>query len=310
MRRLPCSFVDTPMIDILALSPLPDTLAPSLAEHFTIHVGLDAAPLDRIRGLVGGGAMRLDADMLARLPSLEIVAVHGVGHDGIDKAALDARGVALAITAGTLTEDVADLAIGLWLAVERRIALNDRAVRDGGWNVPLARRASGRRIGVFGLGAIGRAIAARAAPFASELLYTARSAKDVPWRFLPDLRALAAASDVLFLAAAAGAETDGAVDAGVLAALGPQGVLVNVARGSLVDQAALIAALDAGGIAGAGLDVFVHEPAVPAALHRDTVVLSPHQGSATHEARAAMAAMVVANLDAHFAGREPPGLVR
>lgn len=298
------------MIDILALSPLPDTLAPSLSEHYAVYVGLDTAPLDRIRGLVGGGAMRLDAGVLAQLPKLEFVAVHGVGHDGIDKAALAARGITLAITAGTLTEDVADLAIGLWLAVERRIAVNDRAVRGGGWDVPLARRASGRRIGVFGLGAIGRAIAARAAPFASELLYTARSAKDVPWRYVPDLRTLAAASDVLFLAAAAGAETDGAVDAGVLAALGPQGVLMNVARGSLVDQAALIAALDAGGIAGAGLDVFADEPAVPAALHRDTVVLSPHQGSATHEARAAMAAMVVANLDAHFAGREPPGLVR
>lgn len=298
------------MIDILALSPLPDTLAPSLSEHFTVHIGLDAAPLDRVRALVGGGAMRVDADLIARLPKLEIVAVHGVGHDGIDKAALAARGVTLAITAGTLTEDVADLAIGLWLAVERRIALNDRAVRSGGWDVPLARRATGRRIGVFGLGAIGQAIAARAAPFAAELLYTARSEKDVPWRFVPDLPALATESDVLFLTAAAGPETDGAVDAGVLAVLGPQGVLVNVARGSVVDQAALIAALGAGGIAGAGLDVFADEPAVPTALHRDTVVLSPHQGSATHEARAAMAAMVVANLDAQFAGREPPGLVR
>jgi lactate dehydrogenase-like 2-hydroxyacid dehydrogenase len=298
------------MIDILALSPLPDTLAPSLAGHFTIHIGLDAAPLDRIRALVGGGAMRLDASVLARLPNLEIVAIHGVGHDGVDKAALAARGIPLAITADTLTEDVADLAIGLWLAVERRIAVNDRAVRGGGWDVPLARRASGRRIGVFGLGAIGRAIAARAMPFAGELLYTARSEKDVAWRFLPDLRALAMESDVLFLAAAAGPETDGAVDADVLAALGPQGVLVNIARGSLVDQAALIAALDAGGIAGAGLDVFADEPTVPAALIRDDVVLSPHQGSASVEARAAMAAMVVANLDAHFAGRAPPGLVR
>jgi lactate dehydrogenase-like 2-hydroxyacid dehydrogenase len=298
------------MIDILALSPLPETLAPSLAGHFTVHVGLDGAPLDRVRALVGGGAMRVDANLIARLPQLEIVAVHGVGHDGIDTAALAARGIALAITAGTLTEDVADLAVGLWLAVERRIAVNDRAVRSGGWDVPLARRATGRRIGVFGLGAIGRAIAARAAPFAAELLYTAHSEKDVPWRFVPDLPALAAASDVLFLAAAAGPDTDGVVDAGVLAALGPRGVLVNVARGSLVDQAALIAALDAGGVAGAALDVFADEPAVPAALHRDTVVLSPHQGSATQEARAAMAAMVVANLEAQFAGAAPPGLVR
>jgi hydroxypyruvate reductase len=299
------------MIDILSLSPLPDTLAPLLAAHFTLHVGIDDAPRDRIRALVGGGSMTLDAALLDRLPALEIVAVHGVGHDGIDRAALAARGVTLAITAGVLTEDVADLAIGLWLAVERRIAATDRVVRDGGWSVPLARRASGRRIGVYGLGAIGRAIAVRAAPFAAEVLYTARSAKpDVPWRYVADLHALAAESDVLMLAAAPNPDNVGAVDAAVLAALGPRGVLVNVARGALVDEPALVAALEGGTIAGAGLDVFAAEPDVPDALRRENVMLSSHQGSATVEARAAMAAMVVANLTAHFAGEVPPGLVR
>ena len=299
------------MIPILSLSPLPETLTPALRERYALHVGTEDAPLDVVRALVGGGSMIVDAALLDRLPRLEIVAVHGVGHDGIDRAALAARGIALAITSDVLTGDVADLAIGLWLAVERRIAANDRAVRAGGWSVPLARRASGRRIGIYGLGAIGRAIAMRAAPFAGDMLYTARSARpDVPWRFVADLAALAAASDVLFLAAAAGPDNAGAVDAGVLAALGPGGVLVNVARGSLVDQPALIAALASGGIAGAGLDVFADEPAVPAALHRETVVLSPHQGSATVEARTAMAALVVANLDAHFADATPPGLVR
>ena len=299
------------MIPILSLSTLPDTLTPALRPRYALYRGDDGSPLDTVRGLVGGGSMVVDATLLDRLPRLEIVAVHGVGHDGIDKAALDARGIALTITRDVLTEDVADLAIGLWLAVERRIAANDRILRCGGWSVPLARRASGRRVGIYGLGAIGRAIAVRATPFAGEILYGARSAKpDVPWRFIAGLEALAAASDVLFLAAAAGAETAGAVDAAVLAALGPEGVLVNVARGSLVDQPALIAALATGAIAGAGLDVFADEPAVPAALHRDTVVMSPHQGSATREARAAMAAMVVANLDAHFAGATPPGLLR
>ena len=297
------------MIDVLALSPLPATLAPVLERTFAIHVGEENAPLDRVRALVGGGAMRVDAALLDRLPALEIVAVHGVGHDGIDAAALSERGIALAITADVLTDDVADLAIGLWLAVERNIVRNDRAVRERGWSVPLARRASGRRIGIYGLGAIGRAIAVRAAPFAGELLYTARSAKAVPWRFVADLPTLAAESDVLFLAAASGADNAGAVDAGVLAALGPAGVLVNVARGGLVDEAALVAALEAGTIAGAGLDVFADEPAVPATLLRANVVLSPHQGSATVAARAAMAAAVVANLRAHVAGGSPPGLV-
>ncbi|MCP3734377.1 2-hydroxyacid dehydrogenase [Sphingomonas sp. RP10(2022)] len=299
------------MTPILALSPLPETLAPLLEARFAVHVGEVGAPLATIRALVGGGSMRVDAALLDRLPALEIVAIHGVGHDGIDRSALQARGIALAITSDVLTDDVADLAIGLWLAVERRIVANDRAVRDGGWPVPLARRASGRRIGIYGLGAIGRAIALRAAPFAGELLYTARTPKpDVPWRFVPDLPALAEASDVLILAAASGPDNAGAVDARVLAALGASGVLVNVARGALVDQPALIAALTAGGIAGAGLDVFADEPDVPEGLRRDTVVLSPHQGSATVEARAAMAAMVVANLEAHVAGATPPGLVR
>lgn len=298
------------MIHILALSPLPETLTPSLAARFTLHVGIDGAPRDRIRALVGGGSMRVDAALLDRLPALEMVAVHGVGHDGIDDAALATRGIALAITAGVLTEDVADLAIGLWLAVERRIAANDHVVRSGGWSVPLARRASGRRIGVYGLGAIGRAIAMRAAPFAGEVLYNARSAKsDVPWRYVADLHALAAESDVLMLAAEPNPDTIGAVDAAVLAALGPEGALVNVARGALVDQPALVAALEAGTIAGAGLDVFADEPDVPDALRRENVVLSSHQGSATVEARAAMAGMVVANLEAHFAGAVPPGLV-
>jgi len=299
------------MIDILALTTLPDTLVPALRQSFVLHTGIDIAPRERIRALVGGGSLHVDALLLDRLPSLEIVAVHGVGHDGIDRAALAARDIALTITPDVLTDDVADLAIGLWLALERRIAVNHAVVREGGWLVPLGRRASGRRIGIYGLGAIGRAIAHRAAPFAGDLLYTARSAKpDISWRFVPDLRTLARDSDVLFLAAAAGPGTIGVVDADVLAALGRDGVLVNVARGSLIDQTALAAALATNGIAGAALDVFADEPTVPAALRRETVVLSPHQGSATVEARAAMAALVVANLHAHFAGTLPPGLVR
>lgn len=292
------------MVDLYLATAASDTLRAALAARFTVHEG---DPPPTTRAIVGGGQMRLDAAMLERLPALEIVAINGVGYDGLDLAALRTRGVRVTTTPDVLTEDVADLAIGLMLAVFRRIAANDAAVRGGGWKVPLGRRASGRRIGIFGLGKIGTAIAERAAPFAGELFYTARSEKPVAWRYLPDIGALAEASDVLILAAPGGAETDKIVDSTVLGLLGAEGVLINVARGSLVDEVALIAALETDTIAGAGLDVFAAEPQVPEALRTlEQVVLAPHQGSATVETQAAMAALVVANLDAHFAGQPLP----
>jgi len=293
--------------DIFLATAVSPALELLLAERFTLH--RDASP-PTTKAIVGGGQMTVDAALLDRLPELEIIAIHGVGHDGIDHDAVAARGIRIAITADVLTEDVADQAIALWLAVDRRIAANDRAMRMGNWTVPLGRRASGRRIGIFGLGRIGQAIARRAEPFGGEILYTARSEKRVAWRFVPDLAMLAAESDVLFLAAPGGEETRGVVDAGVLDRLGADGVLVNVARGSLVEEDALIAALESHRIAGAGLDVFADEPDVPYALRRmNHVVLAPHQGSATREGRAAMAELVVANLDAHFAGLAVPGLL-
>ncbi|MDY0958137.1 2-hydroxyacid dehydrogenase [Sphingomonas sp. CFBP8993] len=293
--------------DLFLATAVPPALDIMLAERFTIH---RETPPPTTRAIVGGGMMTVDAALLDRLPELEIIAVHGVGHDGIDRAAVAARGIRIAITPDILTEDVADQAIALWLAVDRRIAANDRALRMGNWTVPLGRRASGRRIGIFGLGRIGEAIARRAEPFGGEILYTARSAKPVAWRFVPDLATLATESDVLFLAAPGGDETRGVVDAQVLNRLGTEGVLVNIARGSLVDEAALVAALESHRIAGAGLDVFADEPDVPYALRRmNHVVLAPHQGSATREGRAAMAEMVVANLDAHFGGEVPPGFL-
>ncbi|MEK9212594.1 2-hydroxyacid dehydrogenase [Sphingomonas sp. 2378] len=293
--------------DIFLATAIPPALEIALAERFTLHRD---TPPPTTRAIVGGGMMTVDAALLDRLPELQVIAVHGVGFDGIDRDATAARGIRIAITPDALTDDVADQAIALWLAVDRRIAANDRALRMGNWTVPLGRRASGRRIGIFGLGRIGQAIARRAEPFAKKILYTARSEKPVAWRFVPDLAQLAAESDVLILAAPGGAETRGVVDAEVLDRLGADGVLVNIARGSLVDEDALIAALEAHRIAGAGLDVFADEPEVPYALRRmNHVVLAPHQGSATREGRAEMAEMVVANLEAHFAGREVPGLL-
>ncbi len=290
-----------PHPDLLLISNVPAPLRAALAERFTLHEG---TPVPGIRAVVGGGMAKLDAALLDQLPDLEIVAIHGIGHDGIDTVALRARGIPLTLTPDVLTEDVADLAIALMLAVQRRIAANDALVRSGSWSAPLGRRASGRRIGIFGLGRIGHAIALRAAPFAGELLYTARSEKAVPWRFVPDIVALAEASDVLIVAAPGGSDTQNIVDAEVLDRLGPDGVLINIARGSLVDEDALVAALAEGRIAGAGLDVFAHEPQVPEALKTmPQVVLAPHQGSATEEGRTEMRNLVLANLDAHFAGK-------
>ncbi len=296
---------DTSHPDLYLLGGVSPALEATLAERFTLH---REDPPATTRAIVGGGSSVVDAALLDRLPALEIIAIHGVGYDGIDLAAAKARGIAVTTTPDVLTDDVADLAIGLMLAVQRRIVANDRAVRDGGWQVDLSRRASGRRIGIFGLGRIGSVIAARARPFATELHYTARSAKpDFAGVFHADIASLAAACDVMIIAAPGGDATSHIVDAGILAALGEDGILVNIARGSLVDQPALIAALEDGTIAGAGLDVFADEPAVPEALKAmDQVVLSPHQGSATVDGRAAMAALVIANLDAHFAGRPLP----
>jgi lactate dehydrogenase-like 2-hydroxyacid dehydrogenase len=274
-----------------------------LATRFRIH--RDNPPVTT-RAIVGGGSVLVDQAVLDALPALEIVAINGVGYDRIDLDAVRARGVRVTTTPDVLTDDVADLAIALMLAVDRRIAFNDRTVREGGWNVPLGRRTSGRRIGIFGFGRIGQAIARRAAPFAREVLYTARHERpESGYRFVPDIGALAEACDTLILIAPGGEATRHVVDAAVLKKLGAHGVLINVARGSLVDEAALVAALAAGTIAGAGLDVFADEPHVPDALKAmDQVVLLPHQGSATVECRAAMAAIVLANLDAHFA-RQP-----
>jgi lactate dehydrogenase-like 2-hydroxyacid dehydrogenase len=291
--------------DLLIVTAIPAVLEAELAKRFRLHRG---DPPVGIRAIVGSGMSKVDAALIERCPHLEIVAIHGVGHDGVDLAAATRRGVRVTTTPDVLTDDVADLAIGLMLAVQRRIIVNDRAVRDGGWAVPLARRASGRTIGIFGMGAIGRSIARRAAPFASDLLYTSRTVKpDLPYRYVPSLADLAERVDVLIVAASAGPETAGVVDARILDLLGPDGVLVNIARGSIVDEIALISALQERRIAGAGLDVFAHEPTVPDMLKAlDNVVLQSHQGSATEEGRAAMAALVLANLDAQFAGRPLP----
>jgi lactate dehydrogenase-like 2-hydroxyacid dehydrogenase len=211
-----------------------------------------------------------------------------------------------------LTDDVADMALGLMLTVLRRLCVGDRFVRDGRWArkdiMPLATRLTGKRLGILGLGRIGRAIARRAAAFETVIAYTGRRAHDdAPYRFEPSLVALARDSDVLVVSVAGGAGTRGLVSREVLEALGPEGVLINVARGAVIDEPALVEALCQGRLGGAGLDVFANEPHVPEALlGLEQVVLQPHRGSATHETREAMGRLVLDNLAAHFAGRPLP----
>lgn len=264
---------------------------------------------DGVRLVVTGGQLGCDNDLIRALPSLRLIAINGVGYDKVDVGFANGRGADVSTTPDVLTDDVADLAVGLVIGLLRGLPAADRFVRDGrwpGWAFPLGRKVSGRRFGVVGLGRIGQAIAHRLSVF-GDVAYHGRTAKDVPYRFEPELAALARASDILILACAATDATHNLIDADILTALGADGYLVNVARGSVVDEAALIKALDSGRIAGAALDVFVDEPVVPAALiDNDKTHLTPHIASATVETRIAMADLVLANVDALLAGRRPP----
>ncbi len=257
---------------------------------------------DPVRAIVTSGGMRVDRALLDRLPALGIVTVTGVGYDHVDVAACKSRGIFVCNAPGTTTACVADMAIGLYLAVVRRIVAHDRFVREGRWlagRAPLTRRASGRRLGIWGLGAIGRAVARRALAFDMDVHhYSRRPRSDVGYTAHPSLLDLAAAVDVLVCTVPANAESIGAVNTAVLDALGRDGILVNVGRGTLVDEAALVRALVERRIAGAGLDVFVEEPCLPSAVvGLDNVVLGPHAAGSTHETWADVVGTILENVD-------------
>ena len=300
---------------VLAVAKLSPLLAPQLAAAFQVHDRLhefDAAALERVapdvRGIAASGESRVSAELISQLPALEIISVMGVGYDGVDVAAAKARGVMVTHTPGVLNDDVADLALGLMLSAARQLPAADRYVRAGLWPqgpMPLARKMSGARLGLVGIGRIGQAIALRALAFGMSVAYTARHARpELPYAYAPDVTSLAEQVDYLVVITPGGAGTRKLIDARVLAALGPKGILINVARGSVVDEQALIEALEAGTIAGAGLDVFEAEPGVPERLLAlSKVVLTPHIGSATADTRQAMADLAMGNLAAHFAGK-------
>lgn len=249
-----------------------------------------------VRGLFTyTGAMPIDRSVLDALPALEVIVVMGAGIDAVDADAAAERNIAVLNCPGANTEDVAEYAMGLMIAAARGIVHADAAMRQGEWKNVTNRRLSGRKLGLLGMGAIGQAVAVRASSFRMPVSYTSRRPVDsLPYRHVPDLAGLAADVDVLVLAAPATPETHHIVNADVLNALGPEGILVNVARGALVDEAALAAALSSGRLGAAALDVFAQEPGSPEALRRlSNVVLSPHNGANTHDAFAAVRAAAV-----------------
>jgi lactate dehydrogenase-like 2-hydroxyacid dehydrogenase len=305
-------------IDIAMTGPMARIVVDGLEQTFTLHRPADAGDPDaffreigpRIRGLATGSHTQVDAASMDRLPRLEIIANFGVGYDSVDAVAAGQRGIVVTNTPDVLTDEVADLAIGLLLAAIRQLPQADRHLREGRWlerPFPLTATLRGRKAGILGLGRIGKAIATRLEAFGIDVAYHGRRPQaDVAYRYYPTLVGMAQDVDILMVVAPGGPETQHIVNAEVLQALGPDGVLVNVGRGSVVDERALIAALNARTILTVGLDVFEDEPRVPPELiAMEHVVLLPHVGSASVHTRNAMGQLVVDNLVSWFSGKGP-----
>jgi hydroxypyruvate reductase len=288
---------------LLLLSALPNSLIERLREHFDCY---QQSQLDEmqfislastVRGIVATAESSVTREQIARLPALEIISVLGVGYDGIDLEAAREHNVRVTHTPGLSTEDIADFAMALLLCAARQVLAADRFIRSGGWSTgryPMTARVFGGRIGIVGLGRIGRAVALRAQAFGMSIAYTGRN----------DVQALAASVDYLVVCASGGPCTHGMINETVLAELGPCGVLVNIARGSIVDEHALVEALRDRKILAAGLDVFCDEPRVSQALRElPNVVLTPHMASTTEATVQAMMDLAFDNLATYFSGR-------
>jgi lactate dehydrogenase-like 2-hydroxyacid dehydrogenase len=310
---------------VLLGARVPEAFARRLAERYDLLGPLPApfpasvaamtdADRERVRVVITMGTVDTSRAALAQLPLLGLVSCVGSGYEGVDLAAAGERGIVVTHSPGRNASTVADLAMGLVIASVRQMFAANAFLRRGDWagnfakRVPLVRGLTGRRVGIFGLGEIGAKIAVRAATFETEIAYHNRKPRsDVSYPYYPTLLGLAEWADVLVVSVRAGATTRHAVDAAVLSALGSSGHVVNIARGSVIDETALIAALRDGVIAGAGLDVFEHEPAVPEELMAlPNVALTPHIGGGALEAQAAMQDLVVENLAAFFDGRPVP----
>jgi hydroxypyruvate reductase len=304
---------------VLVYSRFPKAMMLRIGERFELMDAAGKPPsemftseqLSGVRAMITAGGTPLPGAMMDMMPKLAAIVCYGTGYDGVDLAAASQRKIAVGHSPAANASAVADLAVTLMLAVTRRLLPADQYVRSGNWSAakpsPLMRPQPGnpgRRVGVYGMGEIGRKIASRIAAFESEVGYFSRSRHDVPYQYLPSLEALAEWCSVLMIAVRAGVDTHHAVDAKILQKLGKDGYVVNISRGSAIDQAVLVAALADGTIAGAGLDVYEKEPHAPDALTAfPNVVLTPHVGGHTIESHMAMQDCVIANLEAYFAGK-------
>ena len=307
--------------DVLFIGPPRTHLLAELAKTFTVHQAADQADVDEalVKRLapqlkyvaVGGHPGSIDGNLMQKLGRLEIVSSFGVGYDNVDTKYASAHGITVTNTPDVLNEEVADTALGLLLSTVRHLPQIDRYVRSGQWaekgDYPLTQSLRDRTVGMIGLGRIGKAIARRLDAMRVPVVYhTRRPQPDVPYRHYPSLVDMARAADVLLVITPGGAATRNLINAEVLAALGPNGILINMSRGSVVDEAALIEALKERTILSAGLDVYAKEPQVPAELiAMDHIVLFPHVGSASIHTRRAMEQLVVDNLAAWNAGKPP-----
>jgi lactate dehydrogenase-like 2-hydroxyacid dehydrogenase len=311
---------------VLIYSRFPKAMMVRIGERFELMEAggkppnevFSAEQLSGIRAMVTSGSTPLSGAAMDMMPKLGAIVCYGTGYDGLDLAAAAKRGIAVGNSPGANAASVADLAVTLMLAVTRRLLPADDYVRSGNWAAakpsPLMRPQTGnpgRKVGIYGLGEIGRKIAARVAAFETEVAYFSRRRHEVPYQYLPSLEALAEWCSVLMIAVRAGADTHHAVDANILRKLGKDGYVVNISRGSVIDQKALVAALAEESIAGVGLDVYEKEPHAPDALTTvANVVLTPHVGGHTLDSHVAMQNCVIANLEAFFGGKPLPNAVR
>jgi hydroxypyruvate reductase len=304
---------------VLIYSRFPKALMQRIGERFELmdaagkppHEVFTADQLSGIRAMVTAGSTPLRGDMMDRLPKLGAIVCYGTGYDGIDLNAAAQRNIAVGHSPGANAASVADIAVILMLAATRRLLAADNYVRSGDWAAakpsPMMRPQPGmlgRKVGIYGMGEIGRKIAARVAAFEAEVGYFSRSRHDVPYQYFPSLEALADWCSALMIAVRAGADTHHVVNADILKRLGEDGCVVNIARGSVIDQPALVQALTDKTIAGAGLDVYAREPHAPDALTAfPNVALTPHIGGHTLESHVAMQDCVIANLTMFFEGK-------